>query len=138
MTTAPDITHHDATKKTLEVGTPTQFRWLNGVVKTVVVMNLIDAVLTLLWVRAGFATEANLLLRDVVDHHAIVFVMGKLALVSLATALLWRAFASERSMLATPKSVTRTRSSVPMRTLSGLKSRWTRPASCAAASPCPA
>ena len=36
-----------------------------------------------------------------------------------------------------PKSVTQTRPSLPMRTLSGLKSRCTRPAACAAASPAP-
>ncbi len=53
-------------------------------------MNLLDAILTLLWVRAGFAIEANLLLREIVDHHAILFVVGKLGLVSLGTALLWR------------------------------------------------
>ena len=39
---------------------------------------------------------------------------------------------------ARPKSVTRTRPSPPIRTLSGLKSRCTRPAACAAASPRPA
>src|SRR5258705_464008 len=39
---------------------------------------------------------------------------------------------------ATPKSATRTRPSAPMRTFSGLKSRCTRPARCAAARPRPA
>ena len=39
---------------------------------------------------------------------------------------------------ARPKSVTRTRPSVPTSTLSGLKSRWTKPAACAASRPSPA
>src|SRR5688572_20846330 len=38
---------------------------------------------------------------------------------------------------ASPKSVTSTRPSLPMSTLSGLKSRCTRPAACAAARPRP-
>jgi hypothetical protein len=29
-------------------------------------------------------------LREVVDNHAVLFVLGKLSLVSLGTALLWR------------------------------------------------
>ena len=43
-----------------------------------------------------------------------------------------------RADRASPKSVTRTRPSSPTSTLSGLKSRWTMPAACAAASPRPA
>ena len=39
---------------------------------------------------------------------------------------------------ASPKSSTRTRPSLPIITLSGLKSRWTRPARCAASMPRPA
>ena len=42
------------------------------------------------------------------------------------------------ALRARPKSVTRARPSAPMSTLSGLKSRCTRPAACAAASPRPA
>jgi hypothetical protein len=79
-----------AVSERLEVGTPTHFRWLHTIVAGVLLMNLIDAVLTLWWVRTGFATEANPLLRDIVNEHALLFVMGKLALVSLGTALLWR------------------------------------------------
>ena len=46
-----------------------------------------------------------------------------------------RSTATER---ASPKSVTKTRPSRATSTLSGLKSRWTSPAACAAASPAPA
>ena len=44
----------------------------------------------------------------------------------------------ESSARARPKSVTRARPSLPMSTLSGLKSRWIMPAACAAQSPRPA
>lgn len=87
MTTAPDIAD---SSPGLVVGTPTHFGWLNGIVKAVIAMNGIDAVLTLVWVRAGFATEANLFLREIVNNHAVLFVLGKLGLVSLGSALLWR------------------------------------------------
>lgn len=52
-------------------------------------MNLVDAVLILAWVRAGFANEANPLLDEIVEEHAMFFVLGKLALVFLGTTLLW-------------------------------------------------
>jgi hypothetical protein len=45
---------------------------------------------------------------------------------------------TRRSARTSPKSVTRTRPSVPTRTFSGLKSRWTRFAAWAAARPRPA
>jgi hypothetical protein len=65
-------------------------RWLHTILASVLVMNGIDAVLTLWWVRSGFAVEANPLLREIVSEHALLFVAGKLALVSLGTLLLWR------------------------------------------------
>lgn len=72
------------------VGTPTHFRWLEGVVKAVLVMNLLDAVLTLLWVSGGYATEANPFIEQIVTEHGFLFVVSKLCLVFLGTALLWR------------------------------------------------
>jgi hypothetical protein len=74
----------------LRVGTPQQFQWLDGIVKAVLILNLLDAVFTLLWVRAGFAREANALMRDLVNEHAVLFVVTKLGLVSLGSTLLWR------------------------------------------------
>lgn len=73
----------------LAVGTPQHFRWLHGIVKTVLVLNLLDAIFTLVWVRLGLAREANALIRDLVDHHAVAFVLAKLGLVSLGSWLLW-------------------------------------------------
>lgn len=72
------------------VGTRQHLRWLNGIVKTIVVLNGADALLTLFWVRAGLAEEANAFLRLLVNDHAIVFVSAKITLVSLGSLLLWR------------------------------------------------
>ena len=73
----------------LEVGTPQHFRWLSGIVKWVLVLNLIDAVLTLLWVRLGLAAESNTLIDELVRDNAVVFVAVKLSLVGLGSWLLW-------------------------------------------------
>lgn len=73
----------------LEVGTPQHFHWLSAIVKWVLVLNLIDAVLTLLWVRLGLAAEANTLIDELVAHHAVLFVGVKLTLVGLGSWLLW-------------------------------------------------
>ena len=74
----------------LEIGTPEQYRWLKGIVKWLLVLNLIDAVLTLYWVRAGLAVEANTLMDELVNDHAIAFVLVKLGLVGGGSWLLWR------------------------------------------------
>jgi hypothetical protein len=72
------------------VGTPTQFRWLDWIVRAVLLLNLLDTVFTLFWVQTGIATEANILLADIVERHGVLFVVVKLGLVSLGTVLLWR------------------------------------------------
>jgi len=72
------------------IGTHQHFRWLKGIVKWVLVLNLCDALFTLLWVRAGLAREANTLLDELVDEHAVAFVLTKLSLVSLGSWLLWQ------------------------------------------------
>lgn len=73
----------------LEVGTEQQFRWLSGIVKWVLVMNLIDALLTLVWVRLGLAAEANTLIDELVHENAVLFVCVKLALVGMGSWVLW-------------------------------------------------
>lgn len=78
-----------AERRRLEVGTPEQFRWLGWVVKSVLVLNLADAAFTLYWVRAGWAHEANALIANLVESHALAFVGVKLALVSAGSWLLW-------------------------------------------------
>ena len=73
----------------LVVGTPQHFRWLSGIVKWVLVLNLVDAVLTLLWVRLGLAAESNTLIDELVRDNAVLFIGVKLALVGLGSWLLW-------------------------------------------------
>jgi hypothetical protein len=80
----------DRSEGASSIGTPEQFRFLEGVVKAVLVMNMLDAVLTLLWVRAGLAREANPLLDELVSGNAVLFVLVKLSLVGMGSWLLWR------------------------------------------------
>lgn len=72
------------------IGTPQQFRWLLGIVKVVLVLNLLDAVFTLLWVYAGFAREANPLIDELVHEAPVAFAAAKIAIVGLGSLLLWR------------------------------------------------
>jgi len=58
-------------------------------VKWVLVLNLIDAVLTLIWVRAGLAEEANTLMDELVNENALAFVLVKLSLVGMGSWVLW-------------------------------------------------
>ncbi len=77
-------------KRSLSVGTAEHFGWLLGIVKAVLVLNLLDALLTLFWVRAGLAREANPLVAQLVNEHAVGFVLVKLGLVGLGSWVLWR------------------------------------------------
>jgi len=72
------------------VGTPEHFRWLQGIVKAVLVLNLLDALFTLLWVRSGLAREANPLIDQLVNENAVGFVLFKVGVVGLGSWLLWR------------------------------------------------
>lgn len=73
----------------LPVGTPEQFRWLQGIVKAVLILNLLDALFTLVWVRSGLAREANPLIDQLASENAVGFVLVKLGLVGLGSWLLW-------------------------------------------------
>jgi len=75
---------------TLRIGTAEQFRWLHGIVKALLLLNLIDVLFTLLWIYGGLAREANPLLSEIVARHPVAFASGKLALVGLGSILLWR------------------------------------------------
>lgn len=72
------------------VGTRQHFRWLHGLVQVVLLLNLLDAIFTLFWVKAGLAVEANVLLKSAVEDHPVAFVMIKISLVSLGSLLLWK------------------------------------------------
>lgn len=54
-----------------------------------IVFNLVDAVLTMVWLAQGAATEANPLMEVLLSWGEIPFVLGKLALVSGGSYLLW-------------------------------------------------
>ena len=72
------------------IGTQEQYRWLLGIVKVVLTLNLLDAIFTLVWINAGLASEANPLLADIVRDHPVVFATVKLGLVAGGSFLLWR------------------------------------------------
>jgi hypothetical protein len=55
-----------------------------------VVMNLIDGLMTLVWVQAGVASEGNPLMDRMMAHGPVGFMLIKLSLVSLGVLLLWR------------------------------------------------
>jgi hypothetical protein len=61
--------------------------WL---VQGLLVLNLLDGVLTLIWVRTGIAVEANPLLADLVQANGMAFMAVKLAFVSACVLVLWR------------------------------------------------
>lgn len=67
-----------------------QIGYLYRTAKALVILNLLDAVFTLYWIRAGLAEEANAFMRDLVVNNALGFVLAKIALVSLGAVLLWR------------------------------------------------
>ena len=69
---------------------PRHLVWLDGIVKAVIVLNLLDLLFTLVWVGAGHAEEANLLLVNLVREHPVAFVLTKISLVSLGSYLLWK------------------------------------------------
>lgn len=83
MTLLHDIPHS-------QIGTREHYRWLEGIVKGTLVLNLLDAIFTLLWVASGLAREANPLLHHLVHDYPLAFVASKLALVGLGSLLLWR------------------------------------------------
>jgi len=88
MSSIPGVTSRPAPSPRL--GSAQHFRWLYGIVCVVLLLNLVDAILTLLWVGAGWASEANPLLADLVSEHPVGFAAAKLLLVGLSSLLLWR------------------------------------------------
>ena len=53
-------------------------------------LNLLDAAFTLAWVHGGLATEANPVMAGAMILGPGFFIASKVALVTLAVALLWR------------------------------------------------
>lgn len=65
-------------------------RRLAYLASAVVILNLLDAVFTLVYTEAGYAVEANPLMAAALRTAPIVFVAAKLSLVSLGVWFLWR------------------------------------------------
>lgn len=59
------------------------------VVRTLLVLNLLDAIFTVFWLEAGVATEANPLMDTLLQWGPVPFVLGKTLLVSAGSYLLW-------------------------------------------------
>lgn len=53
-------------------------------------LNLLDAVLTVYWVRNGFATEGNQLMAGLLDIGVLPFLAVKVAVGATAAIVLWR------------------------------------------------
>ena len=76
--------------KPIVVNEPQHDAWLKGVIAGIIVLNVLDGILTLIWVYSGKAIEGNPLLSDLVNAHPLAFMLSKLALVTLGVILLWR------------------------------------------------
>ncbi len=63
---------------------------ISTMVKSILVLNLVDAILTMYWVKQGFAREMNPLLEHSVQNFPVLFVVVKLSLVGLGVCVLWR------------------------------------------------
>lgn len=74
----------------LAVGTSEHFRWLNTIAKSLLVLNLLDGIFTLVWVEHFGASELNIMMRDLVETSPLLFMLTKLTVVSLGTLFLWR------------------------------------------------
>jgi hypothetical protein len=72
------------------VGALSTTRCLTRIAQAVLVLNLLDAIFTLVYVTGGDATEANPLMEVLLAHGPLQFVITKHVLVSLGVLLLWR------------------------------------------------
>lgn len=61
-----------------------------GGLRTVLVLNLFDALATLAWIELGLASEANPVMAGALEGGPAAFILSKVALVTLAAGLLWR------------------------------------------------
>ncbi|HEU0036535.1 MAG TPA: DUF5658 family protein [Kofleriaceae bacterium] len=56
----------------------------------VIVLNLLDAIFTIIYTRTGVAVEGNPLMNEVLLSSPVLFMIAKLTLVSLGVLVLWR------------------------------------------------
>lgn len=74
----------------MEIGRPQHYRWLFGIVVALILLNLADAVLTIVWFLTGAATEANPIMDRLLQIGPVTFVVGKLTLASVGSLILWK------------------------------------------------
>ena len=73
----------------LEVGKPEHFRWLHTIVALVLVLNVADVVLTIVWLETGTAVEANPIMNEFYGISPVAFAACKITLVSIGSYFLW-------------------------------------------------
>jgi hypothetical protein len=66
------------------------YKWFLGAGAAIVILNLLDAMFTLVYIRSGVATESNPLMDQALTASPVLFMIAKLGLVSLGVLLLWR------------------------------------------------
>jgi uncharacterized membrane protein YpjA len=64
--------------------------WNVSCLKALLVLNLLDAVFTYIWVSLGLAEEANPLMEFVISFSPTAFILYKVLVVNLCVWLLWR------------------------------------------------
>ena len=64
-------------------------RFYFSMLGAILVMNLLDAIFTLVWVEGGFTEELNPIMVEALSLGPVAFMTLKLSLVSLAVWLLW-------------------------------------------------
>ncbi len=74
----------------MKVILPHQYRWLQITILGILLFNVIDGILTIIWILSGNAIETNPLLESLVNQHPLLFMITKLSLVVLGVILLWR------------------------------------------------
>jgi hypothetical protein len=73
----------------MRIGEPKHFRWLKGLVASVIVLNVIDGILTIVWILTGGAIESNPLMNYLIQLHPVLFIITKMTVVSLGILFLW-------------------------------------------------
>jgi hypothetical protein len=66
------------------------YSWLLVAGAAVVILNLLDAMFTIFYIRSGVAVESNPLMDQALTASPVLFMIAKLGLVSLGVMLLWR------------------------------------------------
>lgn len=70
--------------------TPIESRWIQAILGATLVLNLVDLCATIVFVKLGYAEEANPLMAALLDLGPPVFAAVKLAIVSAGVYVLWR------------------------------------------------